>query len=350
MKIVFRTDASIWIGSGHVMRCLVLAEALRSVGCEIYFACLPQSGNLIEYIEKNSFSVIKLGPVTQIKSPRFDGDYESWLQRSEHDDACDFIQKILTADWVVTDHYGIGLEWEMLIKKALSCKILSIDDLDRAHCCDVILDQNLWPNMNLRYVKTSARALLGPCYALLRAPFRALKSSPPSKINQLLAFFGGSDPTKECQKLLEAASCFSGMPFKLKVVTGWLNLDFESLVKYERSGYIEVVRFIDDFELELAMSKYVIGASGVSNWERFCLNIPATIVSVADNQRELSQYLVARDYVTFLGSGTETTSVSYRDELCRLKKIWNSIKPFTSLDVDGNGVHRVLKVMESFSK
>ena len=62
MRVIFRADASVWVGSGHIMRCLVLADALKNLGHLISFACLPQPGDMISYIEERGFQVIKLNP------------------------------------------------------------------------------------------------------------------------------------------------------------------------------------------------------------------------------------------------------------------------------------------------
>ncbi len=108
MKVVFRVDASRWIGSGHVMRCLVLADALRLDGWDICFACIPQDGDLISFIKQKGFLVRTLHVPAEVKTPRFDGDYESWLHRSNEEDVKDFIEVVEAVDWVVVDHYGIG--------------------------------------------------------------------------------------------------------------------------------------------------------------------------------------------------------------------------------------------------
>ncbi len=329
------------------MRCLVLAEVLSSRGWEVYFSCLPQPGDLIAFIEQTGFSVINLTPPLILKEPRFDGDYESWVHRSELEDASNFIEVIESTDWVVVDHYGLGEQWETQVTQNLGCSILAIDDLNRTHDCQLILDQNYWPEMESRYSSSTSIKLLGPKYALLRPRFRELKRSSPKKQNQIVAFFGGTDPTEECKKLLEAASKIASLPFIIKVVTGRLNQKYYELLKYAEFSHIEIVQFLQDFECELARSKYAIGASGVSNWERFCLNIPATIVSVADNQRILSQFLSQQDLVSYLGEGRETTSDTYYEELRRLEKVWYSIQPFSKLEVDGYGAKRVATSMES---
>jgi UDP-2,4-diacetamido-2,4,6-trideoxy-beta-L-altropyranose hydrolase len=348
MKVVFRVDASSLIGSGHMMRCLVLAEVLHSRGWKVQFACLPQTGDLVAFIEQNGFLVKKLSPPHIFMQPRFDGDYESWLHRSESEDAREFVDIVGVTDWVVVDHYALGFQWERQVREKLDCRLLVIDDLNREHDSELILDQNLWPDLQSRYESCLARKLLGPQYALLRPRFRKLKLSSPEKQNQVIAFFGGADPTQECQKLLEAASKMPNLPFNLKVVAGRINQKYEKLLKYVKPERIEVIPFSCDFELELAKSKYAIGASGASNWERFCLNIPASIVSVADNQRALSQFLNIQNLISYLGTGQETTSEIYRKELSRLEKAWDSIPIFNQLDIDGNGAERVVNTMESY--
>jgi len=50
MKIVFRTDSSIYIGTGHIMRCLVLAQLLRESGNDIQFCIREQEGSLLELL------------------------------------------------------------------------------------------------------------------------------------------------------------------------------------------------------------------------------------------------------------------------------------------------------------
>ena len=351
MKVTFRVDASLFIGSGHVMRCLVLADILKSRGFSVYFACLPQLGDMIAYIRDRGFDVLELTPSCLPMTPSHSADYKAWLQRSVEEDANDFLSKVDYSEWVIVDHYALDREWESIIIGKLSCATLSIDDLNREHCSDIILDQNLWPNLEERYSNCSATKLLGPEYALLRESFSILRGSPRDSIsNQLLVFFGGTDPTNECEKFILAANEFKRLPFNTILITGRINPRFDTLSKLNQNRSVAIYKNLESFDLSLSNSKYAIGASGVSNWERFCLKVPASIVSVAENQVVLSNYLSDLGFVEYLGEGTTTTTNTYRDELTRLYERWEHIKPFSDFEVDGFGANKVVQTMESFCR
>lgn len=351
MKVTFRVDASLFIGSGHVMRCLVLADILKSRGFSVYFACLPQPGDMIAYIRDRGFDVLELTPSCLPITPSHSADYKAWLQRSVKEDANDFLSKVDYSEWVIVDHYALDHEWESIIIGKLSCAILSIDDLNREHCSDIILDQNLWPNLEERYSNCSSTKLLGPEYALLRESFSILRDSPRDSIsNQLLVFFGGTDPTNECEKFILAVNEFERLPFNTILITGRINPRFDTLSKLNQNRSVAIYKNLESFDLSLSNSKYAIGASGVSNWERFCLKVPASIVSVAENQVVLSNYLSDLGFVEYLGEGTTTTTHTYSDELTRLYERWEHIKPFSDFEVDGFGANKVVQTMESFCR
>jgi UDP-2,4-diacetamido-2,4,6-trideoxy-beta-L-altropyranose hydrolase len=341
MKVVFRVDASLLIGSGHVMRCLVLAEQLKSRGHTVLFACTPLEGDLRSFIQSKGFDVITLSPPLAKVLPAHPADYVSWLQKSIFDDVRDFLAVVTSVDYVVTDHYAISHEWQSQVKQKLKCKILAIDDLNRRHCADFILDQNLWPNAEKRYPKEGHQiVLIGPKYALLRKEFAILRKSNIQKKNQVLAFFGNSDPTGECFKVAQAASRLTNLPFQILLVTGRQS---KNAPHFCNNHVIKIVDYIADFDLELKRSAYCIGASGISNWERFCLNVPTTIVSVADNQTELSQHLFNLGVVRYLGNGEQTSITTYIEEFNFIASNWDQLahKPLSD-EVDGLGADRVV--------
>ena len=351
MNVIIRADASIHIGSGHVMRCLVLAEALLEKAHSVSFVCRSQPGDMINFIQERGFDVFSLDEIIPVIQPQGSADYLGWLQCSIEEDASAFLLKIKSADIVITDHYAIGIEWQSIVRQKLNCRIVAIDDLNRLHDADLIIDQNLWRDLELRYSLCKGRKLLGPKYALLRPSFKKLKKIEYKSKDQIIVFFGGSDLTKECFKLVKALRYFKSLPFSVKIVAGRSNPNFKELKELSQDIDVEIVRYLENFDIELRYSKYAIGASGVSNWERFCLQVPASVVSVAENQIELSEYLSELDLIRYLGSSNETTANEYLDELAYLKRNWSKIvKPkFVDVDVDVDGLG-VIYIVDEIGK
>ena len=60
MNVVFRVDASIDIGSGHLMRCLTLAERLRVSGHEVAFVSMDLPGSMFELLESKKIKFEKI--------------------------------------------------------------------------------------------------------------------------------------------------------------------------------------------------------------------------------------------------------------------------------------------------
>jgi len=87
MKAAFRVDASLEIGSGHVMRCLTLADALRAAGARCLFVSRLHPGHLLELIRQRGFAVtalpaelLQLPANTQVVSERSKEPFHvSWL-------------------------------------------------------------------------------------------------------------------------------------------------------------------------------------------------------------------------------------------------------------------------------
>ena len=176
MRVVFRADASVTIGTGHVMRCLTLAEALRKAGAEVAFVCRELDGNLAGLIEARGFDVHVLPPLEPPTDPL------TWTAAHWHEDAAQTASFLKTrADWLVVDHFALEHRWEKEMREHAN-RLMVIDDLaDRVHDCDLLLDQN-YLQEPARYdtlVPAHCRKLLGPAYALLRDEFRRAREAWP---------------------------------------------------------------------------------------------------------------------------------------------------------------------------
>ncbi|MGB5855922.1 MAG: UDP-2,4-diacetamido-2,4,6-trideoxy-beta-L-altropyranose hydrolase, partial [Oceanisphaera sp.] len=235
MRVAFRADASLQIGTGHVMRCLTLADALKANGAECYFICREHSGNLISFIQNKGYVVYTL-PYLETDAADFIAEAEAylahaaWLGASQQQDAeqCRAILTRLQPDLLIVDHYALDICWE----KALSAyyrRLMVIDDLaDRPHDCGILLDQTFGRNADdySTLVSDSCVLLCGSSYALLRPEFSTLRGyslqrRENPKLEHLLITMGGVDKDNATGQVLEALrTCELPEQCRITVVMG----------------------------------------------------------------------------------------------------------------------------------
>lgn len=317
MLIIFRADASFLIGSGHVMRCLTLADELRQRGADIRFCCREHSGHLIDLLEDKGYPVVRLPQANSAYLPNIDDVvHASWLGVPWKQDAADMITALGSSrpQWLIVDHYGLDFRWEQELRSYVG-KIMVIDDLaDRMHDCDLLLDQNLYLNMETRYdnlVQASCKKLLGPKYALLRPEFAQAfidLRKRDGKVNRFLVFFGGVDPTNETLKALEALANITSLKFEVDVVVGAANPNRERIRAFcELHETFNYYYHIDNMAELIAAADLAIGAGGATTWERCYLGLPTICVAIADNQYETAKAVSSVGATMFLGKGSDVS-------------------------------------------
>ena len=295
MKVAVRTDASFDIGTGHVMRCLTLAEKLRQKGAEVIFICRQLPGNGIDLIRQQGFTVSEL-PAPSMP-PDAAAQVNHWLCTSWEQDAEQAHQVLSVGgpwDWLIVDHYGIDARWEEHQKDVVN-QVMVVDDLaDRPHSCDVILDQNFYTDMESRYrkwVPTGCRQLLGLKYVLLRDEF--LKQRDKLKVydrqmRNLLVFFGGVDAPNMTEKVLAAIVALRVSGISVNVVIGSANPHKDKLrAMCQRLPEVQLHVQVANMAEMMANADLCIGAGGTATWERCSLGLPTLAWSIADNQEKL---------------------------------------------------------------
>ena len=308
MRIAIRVDASASIGSGHVMRCLTLADRLREHGAYVFFLCREQPGNMNPYIEEKGYRVHRLNLAGQSPGEGWDCLADAEQTRTALEAAGPPVA------WLVVDHYDIDEQWEM-VERPYVKKIMVIDDLaNRRHDCEVLLDQNYYPNMEHRYdklVPSRCRRLLGPAYALLRPEFLEARKNMRRRhgnIERILVFFGGSDPTNETEKTLFALRLLNRPDIALDVVVGSANPQSQRIERLctELPNAVFHCQIGNMAEL-IVKADLAIGAGGSSTWERCFLGLPALTVIVADNQAETTISMAEAGAIWNLGPAAEVT-------------------------------------------
>lgn len=367
-KIVFRTDASLLMGSGHVMRCLTLADALKAQGAECHFISREHPGHLLEVIRERGYKVNCLVTHAQpaldaikniaIKAPKLlqEPAHAAWLGRTWQNDAQETaaILADLRPDWLVVDHYALDQRWETALRPHYQ-KLMVIDDLaDRLHQCDLLLDQNLGrqPQNYANLVPAQCKLLIGPQYALLRPEFAAIRAYSLQRRQQpalknILVTMGGVDlPNATGQVLQALKGCALPQDCRITVVMG-LQAPWLEQVRTQAQDMpwpTEVMVNISDMAQRMADSDLAIGAAGSTSWERCCLGLPTLMVVLADNQQTGAKALEAAQAVYLIGIVRDIaeqlplaiTSLNQVNQLMQLIT-------FTSLITAGLGVEKVVQ-------
>lgn len=335
--VVIRADASVSIGSGHVMRCLALAEALKAARAKVAFVCREHEGNLCSLVQAARFPIFRLPD-------------ESATSGEDAEQTIEALGKAWSAaDWIVVDHYGLDENWEKRIRR-LGGRIMAIDDFTgRDHDCDLLLDQNVLPGTGSDYasrVPRSCRMLLGPQHALLRTEFareRARLRPRDGELRRVLIFFGGSDPTNETSKALDGVLEFGRSGLAIDVVVGAANPHRDTVQrKCGTSPHASYHCQVGNMAELMAKADLSLGAGGSASWERCCLALPTIAAVLADNQARVAETLARQGALVNLGESGSLDATDYSTAIGRLDKAaLREMSRVAGTLVDGRGADRV---------
>ena len=350
MRVVIRVDASIEIGSGHVIRCLTLAEILKENGANVQFICRKHKGNLISNIISKGFSVLELEASASIK---LDDKllHSHWLGATQKQDSADCLSflKQSRLDWLIVDHYGIDEDWQKYLKGNYQ-QLMVIDDLaDRKHQCDILLDQTFGRQKKdyKDLVSETCGLIVGSQYALLRPEFNnwrqySLDRRKHPVIRELLINMGGMDTQNITEMVLkEIGNCNLPKDINITIVMGTLSSHLESIkvLAKELPYRADVKVEVSNLGEIMANSDISIGASGITTWERCCLGLPTIQLVTADNQIFLAETLSNQNIVKLVKKTSE------------LKKLLESASDWvTDISISAKNICNGLGVYKIFNK
>ena len=341
--VAIRVDSSEQIGSGHLMRCLTLAERLRKKSVEVHFISRDLAGSLHRLVEEHGFP-LHLLPRHE-ENPNLTG-YAAWLtvpQVVDAEETRTILRQIQPVERLVVDSYALDAAWEQRLRPLVR-EIFVIDDLaNRPHDCDVLLDQNYYREMRHRYdglVPPACKLLLGPSHALLREEFYEAREKIGVRdgvLRRILVFYGGSDTTRETEKAIRALVQLQLPSVAVDVVVGGSN---------SHRAYIEELCAAHDFlhyhcqvsnmaEL-MAHADLCLGAGGTTTWERCFLGLPAIVTAVAENQIQICEDCAEAGYICYLGRWDEVTEedLAKAVQKCIMPQALREVQRSCRLDVN----------------
>ena len=349
MRVVFRADSSREIGSGHVMRCMALADELSRRGAECSFVSRVREGSMAGLLRQAGYDVAELRDDEGAEEAVGGGAdaaplaHAGWLGCSWQQDAAQTLDLLTRQppDWLVVDHYALDYRWQQAVRMQAG-RLLVIDDLaDRRHDCDLLLDQNYYGDMYTRYdglTPPQCRRLLGPGYVMLRQEFvvarRGLRHRD-GRIRRILVFFGGSDPTNQTANVLKAWRRVRREGVALDVVIGAANphrAEIEQLC-----GSLPDVALhcqVSNMAELIAAADLGIGAGGVAMWERCYLGLPSITVAFADNQVRTTEDVANLGAIVYLGRCNGFSDDEYVQAISGILDNAGQLKRMSELSVE----------------
>ncbi len=340
--ILIRADASVSIGTGHVMRCLALAQAWQDAGGEAAFALAQSSPSVSSRLQSEN---ARLFSMYSISGSVEDAEETARLARE------------VGAGWVVVDGYRFDRRYEERLKQE-GLKVLLVDDSANGgdHAADLVLNQNAYASRALyRSCGANARFLLGPGYALLRREFRSergFQRAFPPVAGKVLVTMGGSDPENLTLGVIEALAMIETANLEAVVIAGATNRHADSLreAAARSHGNIRVLCSVANMPEWMKWADVAVSAAGSTSWEICFLGLPAILIDLAANQtpvaRELHRLGAARHLGNaqaalpeYIATALKTLMASAEERI--------SISRKASALVDGLGALRVVSAIRS---
>jgi UDP-2,4-diacetamido-2,4,6-trideoxy-beta-L-altropyranose hydrolase len=280
--LLIRADANSVIGTGHIMRCLALAQAWQDAGGTVAFACTELPTGLLQRLRTDESCTVH----TIEAAPGSDRDIEQTRQLAES----------IAPKWLVLDGYSFAPAFQLGLRD-VKWRLLFVDDDGRheSYHADVVLNQNAGAAAVLYGRRThTAKLLLGCRYAMLRREFLSAKtrSITNDSVSQILLTLGGADRQNLTARYLDILSACRSADCQIHVLIGPANPHVfhlrELVAKMSR-----VALHVSPANLPqiMADSDLALSAAGSSVYELGYLGVPMILVVTADNQRPIAAAL-----------------------------------------------------------
>ena len=334
MNVLFRADAGEQIGSGHLMRCLGLAQYLCDEGVSCSLLTTGREEPAVVRWREEEINV-----------------QEHHAERGSPEDAVATLAAAAAsgAQWIVADGYDFGLDWQRAVKEG-RVGLLCFDDLGGAtFAADLVVNQNPGAQ-DLSYdMEGGGRVLAGPDYVVLRREFHHTQREAASTPPHLLVTFGGYD---EDNLALAAMKELAGLetPFTATVIC---SADAHGLEEAQAFAppHGEKFRVLPPTHMAplMAAVDLALCAGGTTSLEMAALGVPMVLVTVADNQEPGAAALDHAECARLAGRGVGALGPATKilDDLIRDSAAREDMSRAGTALVDGRGAERIAEAMHA---
>lgn len=337
--ILIRVDASLSIGLGHLLRCVSIAEYLKSIDKKVLF--LSKTGYLKKLISDNGFDLILLDQNISIE------DELTEIERIINDKIISTVLLDINNFYSFTDLRSY--EYYLGQLKTLKLYLISFEDpYNCVHTSDIIVIPYLASDKQGLATKENTKYLLGLKYYVLRSEF--LNVNPIKilrKTRSLLITMGGADPKNITMKVLNSLKDLK-MKLNLKIVISDLyqlkEEDINSLL-HNYPGDYSIIRNADNMARLMAESDIAIINSGLTKYETLSVGLPTVVISNNDYHSELMEDFDNYNVIIHLGEVDKLDDKKILDAAISLAtnyKVRLQMSERGKSLLDGHGVERII--------
>jgi UDP-2,4-diacetamido-2,4,6-trideoxy-beta-L-altropyranose hydrolase len=338
LVFLFRADATPAMGTGHVMRCLALAEGLHDLGHRCHFLLGAITPALDRRLREEGIVLCRTQTIAEDETAQATCRYA----------------KTIRADGIIADGYQFDPVWRRQLR-SLNKPILSFYDHDgqSADGADIVVNAACDAlDLELQNATSSAVWLIGSPYMLLRRDLREALAAPSFPVidrRSILVTFGGSDPAELTLPVAAALRRAVDDAVKLDIVIGGSVAGAAELAgKVQRLGPGVQVH-VDPPLMGSLMSRagLAVSAAGTTAGELEAFAIPSLITVVADNQLQGARRAASRGWCRMLDARWSMAAGRIADEACALWLDASARRRMSQRrgDIDGKGVERVCEAL-----
>lgn len=337
-RILVRADATPEIGTGHVMRCLAVAEALSDLGHDIVFAMARSTPAIDARLSGAGFRRLAIpGPPAGL------ADLEATATAARD------------AVAVILDGYGFDETYRAGLRRS-GARVAVFDDLaDRAalHADVVVNPAPQAAALPYAAIAPEALLLLGPAYAALRREVREAASAPRRSLEErrtVLVTFGGSDPLGLTLPCVERLVRLLPDDVRILVAIGGSTSDADVVLRSVAGFGARVEPHLDSPAMGRLMARagLAVSAAGGTTAELCALGVPTVLVTVADNQAPAAAEVGAAGWCVPVDGRLDDAAVRIAGAAVRL---WHDVPERLRMTeatrrlVDGQGAMRIARAI-----
>jgi UDP-2,4-diacetamido-2,4,6-trideoxy-beta-L-altropyranose hydrolase len=343
LSLYIMADADSKIGTGHIMRCIALAQAWQDRGGKATFFSHCESDTLRQHIINEGFGFIAI-EIPHSDPSVLDQTLEKLSAISYRPSAnC----------WLVLDGYHYTPDYQAAIRDA-GIHLLVIDDMNHLqhYHADILLNQNIHAQDLKYHCDEDTTLLLGTRYVLLRREFlkyRDFKHKIPKRAKNILVTLGGADPDNVTLKAIEALNLLEDPDISVKIIIGPANPHQEMLRKALSSIHFKMELLANPLNIPCLMTwaDVAVSAGGSTCWELAFMELPSILIALSPDQQGIVDGLSHNGFALKID---EHITQDIADALSALivdheKRKTMSIQGRNL--VDGNGACRVVKAIKN---